>query len=109
MSLNSILASALEVLCDYALYKSTFTFTFTTSQIIEDTVMSVRDMISHRLLSLGFETMNFYLKVRKMPFVLSNLHKTSRTYDSFILHCIGKKTVLLYSFVWLYVSSQATH
>jgi len=30
-----------------------------------------------------------------MPFVLSNLHKTSRTYDSFILQCIGKNTVLL--------------
>jgi len=36
-------------------------------------------MISLRLISLGFETMNFYLKVGKMPFVLSNLHKTSRT------------------------------
>jgi len=66
-------------------------------------------MISLRLISLGFETMNFYLKVRKMPFVLSNLHKTSRTYDSFILQYIGKNTVLLYTALCGFTSAHRQH
>jgi len=41
--------------------------------------------------------MNFCLKLTKMTLDLSNLHKTTRTSDNFILDCIGKNIVLLSS------------
>ena len=58
-------------------------------------------MIFLRFVSLGLQTMNFCLKLRKMTSDLSHLHKTSRTSDNFILDYFGKEWYLCPAYVCL--------